>query len=58
MRHLGRWRRVTVVADAPWIEQIVHMLGFLLPSETEMFGLAKTTETRAWLSRDVRPGAA
>jgi hypothetical protein len=52
MQHLNRWKRVAVVTDVPWIEQMVHMFGFLLPGATKVFAVAESAKARAWLGQD------
>ena len=52
MQHLSRWKRVVVVTDVPWIKQMVHMFGFLLPGATKVFAVTELAEARAWLGEE------
>lgn len=52
MRHLTRWKRIAVVTEVPWIGQMVHMFGFLMPGSTKVFPISATAEARAWLASE------
>jgi SpoIIAA-like len=56
MQHLMRWKRIAVVTDVPWIEQMVCMFGFLLPGATKVFRVGEGAEARAWLTEKTASG--
>lgn len=47
--HLGQWERIAVVTDIDWIKHAMQLFGFLLPSKTEVFGVAQATDAKAWI---------
>jgi SpoIIAA-like len=50
---LGRlrsWRRIAVVTDAEWLHHAIHGLGWLMPGEVKVFGIADVGDARAWVS--------
>jgi SpoIIAA-like len=57
MQHLTRWKRIAVVTDVPWIEQMVVMFGFLLPGATKVFRVGEEAEARAWLTKGTANGS-
>ncbi|MFY9655390.1 MAG: STAS/SEC14 domain-containing protein [Methylocystis sp.] len=56
MQHLRRWKRIAVVTDVHWIEQMVLMFSFLLPGATRVFRAGEVGEARAWLAEGIRSG--
>ena len=56
MQHLMRWKRIAVVTDVPWIEQMVYMFSFLLPGATKVFRVGEEAEARAWLTGKTASG--
>jgi SpoIIAA-like len=56
MQHLTRWKRIAVVTDVPWIEQMVLMFGFLLPGATRVFRVGEVGEARVWLTEGTGSG--
>ena len=52
MQHLSRWKRIAVVTDIPWIRQMVHLFGFLMPAATKIFALSEAEAARAWLAQE------
>ena len=47
--HLGQRERIAVVTDIDWIKHATQLFGFLLPSKTEVFGIAQATNAKAWI---------
>lgn len=48
--HLGQWERIAVVTDIDWIKHATQLFGFLLPSKTEVFGIAQAADAKAWIA--------
>jgi SpoIIAA-like len=48
--HLGSWERIAMVSDADWLRHAIHGLGWLMPGEIKVFGVAELDDARAWVS--------
>ncbi|PQP44672.1 STAS/SEC14 domain-containing protein [Mycolicibacterium austroafricanum] len=48
VRHHSGFRRVAVVADKDWIRHAMHALGWMVPGELKLFGIAELDEAKAW----------
>jgi len=49
MRHLSGWDRVALVTDVPWLRMTATAMGFVIPAEFRLFGLAELAAAKAWI---------
>ncbi|MDE2156973.1 MAG: STAS/SEC14 domain-containing protein [Xanthomonadaceae bacterium] len=49
MRHFSGWDRVALVTDVPWLRMTATAMGFVIPAEFRLFGLAELTAAKAWI---------
>jgi len=49
MRHLSGWDRVALVTDVPWLRMTATAMGFVIPGEFRLFGLAELPAAKAWI---------
>ena len=50
--HLKGWRKVAIVTDADWLENMVKAFGWLMPGEVKLFDDDDVDEAKEWLARD------
>jgi hypothetical protein len=48
--HMRSWERIAIVSDADWLRHAIHGLGWLMPGEVRIFGLAELDDARGWVS--------
>lgn len=48
--HLSQWERIAIVTDIDWIKHATELFKFLLPTKTQVFGLAQAAEAKAWIA--------
>ncbi len=48
--HLRWWERIAIVSDADWLRRAIHGLGWLMPGEVRIFGLAELDRAREWVA--------
>lgn len=51
--HPGLWRAFdgyALVSDLPWVREVVHLAGFLVPFPLRVFGSAERDAALAWLT--------
>ncbi|HUW52026.1 MAG TPA: STAS/SEC14 domain-containing protein [Rhodanobacter sp.] len=53
MRHLSGWDRVALVTDVPWLRMTATAMGFVIPAEFRLFGLAELAAAKAWVGEAV-----
>ena len=53
MRHLSGWDRVALVTDVPWLRMTATAMGFVIPAEFRLFGLAELAAAKAWVGKAV-----
>ncbi|ANI40268.1 STAS/SEC14 domain-containing protein [Mycolicibacterium vaccae] len=46
-RH-GAFRRIAIVADKEWIAHTLHAVGWMVPGELKLFGIADLEQAKAW----------
>ena len=48
VEHLRAWKRVALVTDISWMEQVTALFGWMTPGEVRTFRLAQRDEAIAW----------
>jgi hypothetical protein len=50
LQHLASWDRIAVVSDEPWIRNLVHALGFVIPAPVRLFHDDQLHDAKLWVS--------
>lgn len=53
MRHWSGFERIAVVTDTDWIENMVQVMGFVMPGAVETFDGDELDEARRWLTESL-----
>ena len=48
IEHLRAWKRIALVTDIEWMEQMTSLFGWMTPGEVRHFPLAQRDEAIAW----------
>jgi hypothetical protein len=48
IEHLRVWKRIALVTDISWMEQLTALFGWMTPGEVRHFPLAQRDEAIAW----------
>ncbi|QZT64832.1 STAS/SEC14 domain-containing protein [Mycolicibacterium austroafricanum] len=48
LHHHSAFRRVAVVSDKDWVRHAMHALGWMVPGELKLFGIAELDDAKAW----------
>ena len=48
VEHLRVWKRIAVVTDIEWVDQMITLFGWMTPGEVRHFPLAQRDEAIAW----------
>ena len=48
--HLTSWERIAVVSDVPWVRNLVHAMGFVIPAPVRLFNHDQLKEAKLWVS--------
>ncbi|KRE88980.1 hypothetical protein ASG87_05330 [Frateuria sp. Soil773] len=49
-RHFTGWERIALVTDVGWIRTMCKAMGFAIPAEFRLFGLAEREAARQWIT--------
>jgi hypothetical protein len=49
--HLSAWERTALVSDEGWLAHVSGALGWIMPGEYKLFGLAELDAAKEWLVR-------
>lgn len=48
VKHRAAFKRMAVVTDTDWIVRTMHVLGWMVPGELEIFGLDELERAKEW----------
>jgi hypothetical protein len=48
--HLASWDRIAVVSDAPWVRNLVHAVGLVIPAPVRVFRDDQFQSAGQWVS--------
>jgi hypothetical protein len=48
-KHLKGWKRVAIVSDADWLENMVKAFGWMMPGEIKVFESDDVDDAKEWL---------
>ena len=48
IHHHGKWHRTALVSDLDWVHHLIGVLGWAVPGEMKVFGLAELDAAVAW----------
>jgi len=50
LKHFSNWRRMAIVSDQKWVNEISSALSIVLPGKTKGFSREKLDAAKAWVS--------
>ncbi|MBY0290976.1 MAG: STAS/SEC14 domain-containing protein [Mycobacteriaceae bacterium] len=48
INHRSAFKRIAIVTDKEWVAHTVHVVGWMVPGELEVFGLADLERAKEW----------
>jgi hypothetical protein len=50
IEHLRAWKRIALVTDIGWMQQMTDLFGWMTPGETKTFSMAERDAAIAWVA--------
>ena len=52
LAHLSAWKKIAVVSDIGWIQNGVHLFGFVMPCPVKVFDNAQLADAKEWIQAE------